>query len=141
MLLLDLSLLIRPLRSILVFSLYASLHTVPRDSCNMGGTPLTLTKALDIAKENQNGQVPPAVSQMLERKIADIWRKIQAQPNTYVMSREEFAVFSYYRSRYDNNRTAQDAVARFWSNYKGESTVDGTSSSSKTPSTHTSGNR
>ena len=107
----------------------------------MGGTPLTLTKALDIAKENQNGQVPPAVSQMLERKIADIWRKIQAQPNTYVMSREEFAVFSYYRSRYDNNRTAQDAVARFWSNYKGESTVDGTSSSSKTPSTHTSGNR
>jgi hypothetical protein len=97
----------------------------------MGGTPLTVTKALEIAKENQNGQVPPNVSAMLERKIGDIWRKIQAQPSTYVMSREEFSVFTYYRARYDNNRVAQDAVARFWSNFKGETSANGGASSSK----------
>ena len=110
----------------------------------MGGTPLTLAKALEIAKENQNGPVPHPVTAMLERKNGDIWRKIEAQPNTYVMSKEEFSVFNYYRSRYDNSRVAQDAVARFWSHYKGESTVDSATVSSKTPSTsgaQSSGNR
>ena len=109
----------------------------------MGGTPLTLAKALEIAKENQNGPVPPPVTAMLEKKISDIWRRIMAQPNTYVLSQEEFSVFNYYRSRYDNNRVAQDAVARFWSHYKGESTVDA-ATASRTPSTsgaQSSGNR
>lgn len=104
----------------------------------MVGTPLTVTKALEIAKENHNGQVPPNVSAMLERKIGDIWRKIQAQPNTYVMSREEFSVFTYYRARYDKDRVAQDAVARFWSNFKGETSANGGASSSKaTPTSGT----
>ncbi|KAL2041086.1 hypothetical protein N7G274_006030 [Stereocaulon virgatum] len=97
----------------------------------MGGAPLTVAKALEIAKENQNGQVPGNVSTLLERKIGDIWRKIQAQPNIYVMSREEFSVFTYYRARYDNNRVAQDAVARFWSNFEGETSANGPASSPK----------
>lgn len=106
--------------------------------CNMGGhtsDSMTVANALEMAKENQNGQIPPGVTQMLERNIGDIWRRIQAQPSTYVMSEEEFAVFTYYRSRYDNNAVAQQAVARFWNHYKGEpSRVDGTRSSSSTPS-------
>lgn len=104
----------------------------------MGGhtsDSMTVANALEMAKENQNGQIPPGVTQMLERNIGDIWRRIQAQPSTYVMSEEEFAVFTYYRSRYDNNAVAQQAVARFWNHYKGEpSRVDGTRSSSSTPS-------
>jgi len=70
----------------------------------MGGIPktqLTVGKALEIAKDNQNGQVPPAVTTMLERSISDIWRRIQAQPASYVMTKDQFAVFTYYRGRYD----------------------------------------
>lgn len=104
----------------------------------MGGqasNQLTVANALEIAKENQNGQIPPAVTQMLERTIGDIWRRIQAQPSTYVMKKEEFAVFTYYRSRFDNNAVAQQAVARFWNHYKVDSPrVDGARSSSSTPS-------
>lgn len=104
----------------------------------MGGqasNQLTVAKALEIAKENQNGQMPPAVTQLLERNIGDIWRRIQAQPSTYVMKREEFAVFTFYRSRYDNNAVAQQAVARFWNHYNGDAArVDGARSSSSTPS-------
>ncbi len=96
---------------------------------------LTVANALEIAKENQNGQIPPAVTQMLERNIGDIWRRIQAQPSTYVMRREEFAVFSYYRSRFEDNAVAQQAVARFWNHFKGDpNLVDGARSSSSTPS-------
>ena len=103
----------------------------------MGGqasNQMTVANALEIAKANMNGQLPPAVNQVLERNIADIWRRIQAQPATYVMKKEEFAVFTYYRSRYDNNAVAQQAVARFWNHYSGDPTlVDGTRSSSNTP--------
>jgi len=100
------------------------------------GNQLTLAKALEIAKENQNGQIPPAVNTLLERSISDTWRRIQAQPNTYIMTKDQFAVFTYYRARYDNNSVAQHAVARFWNHYKGDSTVDGarsTSSASSNP--------
>ena len=105
---------------------------------NMGGqssNQMTVANALEIAKENQNGQIPPAVTQVLERSIGDIWRRIQAQPSTYVMKKEEFAVFTYYRSRYDNSAVAQQAVARFWNHFKGDNPrVDGARSSSSTPS-------
>lgn len=106
---------------------------------NMGGqasNQLTVANALEIAKENQNGQIPPAVTQVLERSIGDIWRRIQAQPSTYVMKQEEFAVFNfYYRSRYADNAIAQQAVARFWNHFKGDAPrVDGARSSSSTPS-------
>lgn len=104
---------------------------------NMGGqasNQLTLANALEIAKANQNGQIPPAVTQILERNIGDIWRRIQAQPSTYILKKEEFAVFSYYRSRYDNNAVAQQAVARFWNHYQGDTPrTDGARSSSSTP--------
>jgi len=105
----------------------------------MGGSPttqLTLAKALEIAKDNQNGQVPPAVTTMLERNISDIWRRIQAQPASYVMTKDQFAVFNYYRGRYDNNPVAQQAVARFWNHYKVDPpVVDGARSSSSSTST------
>ena len=105
----------------------------------MGGqasNQMTVAKALEVAKEHQNGNLPPAVDQVLERSITDIWRRIQAQPSTYVMKKEEFAVFTYYyRSRYEGNAVAQQAVARFWSNFKGDAPgVDGARSSSSTPS-------
>ena len=104
----------------------------------MGGqasNQLTVANALDIAKENQNGTIPPAVTQLLERNIGDIWRRIQAQPSTYVMKQEEFAVFTYYRSRYENNAVARQAVARFWDHYKRDAPrVDGARSPSNTPS-------
>ena len=99
----------------------------------MGSHPnsqMSIAKALDIAKESQNGQLPPTVNAILERKMADIWQKINSQPNTYVMSQEEFAVFSYYRSRYSNNRVASDAVSRFWSNYRGTPSASSNASTS-----------
>lgn len=107
-------------------------------------TQLTVAKALEVAKENQNGQIPPAVTTLLERNISDIWRRIQGQPSTYVMTKEQFAVFNYYRSRYDNNAVAQQAVARFWNHFKGDaSNIDGarsTSSNSSAPGSSSRGN-
>lgn len=87
---------------------------------SLSNTPLTVTKALEVAKEHQPGQVPPAAATLLERHISDIWPRIQAHPTTYVMTKEQFAVFNYYRSRYDNNAVAQQAVTRFWNNSRSD---------------------
>ena len=90
----------------------------------MGGpstSQLTLAKALEIAKGNHNGQVPAAVTTMLENSIRGIWGRIQEKPDTYVMTKDEFAVFSYYRGRYENDPLTQPAVTRFWNHFKIES--------------------
>lgn len=100
-----------------------------------GGNQLTLEKALDLAKD-ANQPTPPAVTAMLERKINEIWQRVQARPTSYVMTTDEFKIFSYFRGRYNNN-VAQQAVSRFWSNYKGDRQspkLDGAKSSSSTPS-------
>lgn len=98
---------------------------------------MTLEKALDLAKD-ANQPTPPSVTAMLERKMSEIWQRIQARPTSYVMTRDEFAVFSYFRSRY-NVPMAQQAVSRFWTHYNGDAhspKLDGArSSSSSTPST------
>ena len=89
----------------------------------MGSTAhdqLTVANALEIVKNSEDGQVHPSVSAILERAIGEIWRRIQAQPTTYVMGREEFAVFNYYHSRFRDSRIAQQAVARFWDHFRGD---------------------
>lgn len=94
----------------------------------MGGHPnaatsaqLTPAKALEIAKNCEDGSVPPSVAAVLDRAISELWQRIQAQPMTYVMNKEEFVVFNYYRSRFASSPTAQHAVARFWNNFQGNS--------------------
>ena len=93
----------------------------------MGNTnQLTAAKALEIARNSEDGSIPPSVTEVLERAISDIWQKIQAQPTEFVMTKEEFVVFNYYRSRFANSPTAQQAVARFWNNFRGDSSeMDG----------------
>lgn len=78
---------------------------------------VTLRQALHIAQNSQNGQIDPQILQILERALARIWSNIQAQPNTYVMSALEFAVFNRYRARSElQNETARKAVSRYWNN-------------------------
>ena len=81
---------------------------------------LTVARALEIVRNNEEGQVHPSVTAVLEKAIGDIWRRIQAQPTTYIMNRDEFAVFNYYRNRFKDSQVAQQAVARFWNHFRGD---------------------
>ena len=90
---------------------------------------LTVARALEIVRNNEEGQVHPSVTAVLEKAIGDIWRRVQAQPTTYIMSRDEFAVFNYYRNRFKDSQIAQQAVARFWNHFRGDaSQVNGSKS-------------
>lgn len=74
----------------------------------------TVEHALEIARDTPEGTQDPSVVDVLENAIADIWRKVQAKPTSYVMSRGEFAVFNYFQSRFLGNELATSAKKRFW---------------------------
>lgn len=75
---------------------------------------LTISKAIEIAYQNKHNHIDPALATFLDQTIDGIWQRVKAQPSTYLFTREEFAVFTYYRSRFDDNEIAQQAVRRFW---------------------------
>ncbi|KAI4238544.1 MAG: hypothetical protein L6R40_005713 [Gallowayella cf. fulva] len=92
----------------------------------MTASHLTPAKALEIARNSEDGSVPPSVAAVLEKAIGELWQRIQAQPSTYVMHKEEFVLFNYFRSRFASVPLAQQAIGRFWNNFQGSSSeVDG----------------
>ena len=86
----------------------------------ISASQLTIARALEIVRNNEEGHVHPSVTTILERAVGDIWRRIQSQPSSYVMNRDEFAVFNFYRNRFKDSQIAQQAVARFWNHFRGD---------------------
>jgi hypothetical protein len=76
---------------------------------------LNYQRAIDIAR-NSEGELDPMVSAYLEGALAEIWHRISRHPDDYVMTRDEFAVFNFYRGRFEKDATAEEAVARYWAN-------------------------
>ena len=78
----------------------------------------SVQNAIQVAQNSTTGQIDPQSRQILETYLNRVWARIQAEPNTYVMTALEFAVFNRYRARprYQNS-TAQKAVQRYWNNH------------------------
>lgn len=76
---------------------------------------LNYQRAIDIAR-NSEGELDSTVSAYLEGALTDIWNRITLQPDTYIMTKDEFAVFNFYRRRFEENETAESAVSRYWAN-------------------------
>ncbi|PVH84473.1 hypothetical protein DL98DRAFT_453307 [Cadophora sp. DSE1049] len=57
-------------------------------------TITTVAQALEVARDTPEGSQDPTVVSILESALTEIWRKIEAQPATYVMTRDEFAAFA-----------------------------------------------
>lgn len=88
---------------------------------NNGGTRqepspgnIAVTQALEIARDSPEGAQNPAVVRILETAVSEIWAKIQARPTSYVMTRDEFAVFNYFQVRFEGHDLAASARRRYW---------------------------
>lgn len=79
----------------------------------------TVRRALESARNCDDGQLDPRMSLILETAISELWRKIQLHPDTYVLSGDEFALFNYFRERFGDSPVARQAVERFWNNFRG----------------------
>ncbi|KAK5134245.1 hypothetical protein LTR08_006788 [Meristemomyces frigidus] len=84
------------------------------NSSNVDGVgALNYQRAIDIAR-NTEGDLDPTVNEYLERAVADIWGRIGSEPDSYLLSKDEFAVFNFYIRRFEGVPQAQQAVARYW---------------------------
>ncbi|QSZ31782.1 hypothetical protein DSL72_001351 [Monilinia vaccinii-corymbosi] len=75
---------------------------------------LSISQALDLARNAEEGADDPLVISVLEVEINRIWIKIQTEPTTYVMSREEYGVFNYFQNRFQGQELATAARRRYW---------------------------
>ncbi|KAH7026099.1 uncharacterized protein B0I36DRAFT_375980 [Microdochium trichocladiopsis] len=75
-----------------------------------------VAQALEIARESPEGAKDPVVSNILESALHSLWAKVVAQPDSYVMTRDEFAVFNYFQHRFEGNKLAIAARRRYWDN-------------------------
>jgi len=83
------------------------------NTANVDGVgALNYQRAIDIAR-NTEGDLDPSVSEYLDNAIQEIWNSIIAYPDTYVLTKDEFAVFNYYRGRFEGD-LAERAVDRYW---------------------------
>jgi hypothetical protein len=73
-----------------------------------------VAQALEIARESPDGASDPTVSTILEQALAQIWHKVETQPDSYIMSRDEFAVFNFFQHRFDGSKLAVTARKRYW---------------------------
>jgi hypothetical protein len=79
--------------------------------------PTTVAQALELARESPEGEQDPTVKEILEAALREVWGKITAQPTSYVMTRDEFAVFNYFQQRFDGQNLAAEAKRRYWDRY------------------------
>lgn len=84
-----------------------------------------IRRALEAARNSEDGQLDPRVSLILEAAISDLWRRVQLQPDTYVPSGTEFSVYNYFQIRFRDSPVAQAMVTRYWNNYRRPSSEEG----------------
>lgn len=93
----------------------------PTTSAGVAGGPAqdaAVAQALEIARESPDGAQDPTVSKILEQALSRTWAKVQAHPDAYIMTRNEFAVFNFFQHRFSGDRTAVGARKRYWDNMR-----------------------
>jgi hypothetical protein len=78
---------------------------------------MSIRQALEIAR-NSESAVDPNISAYLWSSVCNLWAKLEAAPDSYLMDEDEFALFTYFRYNYSNSQVAQSATRRFWDNYR-----------------------
>lgn len=73
--------------------------------------------ALEIARESAEGAQDPIVNFILELAVTKTWVAILAHPRSYVMTRDEFAIFNYFQHRFIGIAKAVTARKRYWDQY------------------------
>lgn len=86
----------------------------PADYNNM--SPSLVAEALEVARDSPDGARDPIVCGILESALSQTWERVLANPEGYVMTPGEFAVFNFYQHRFVGNKLAVAARRRFWDN-------------------------
>ena len=76
---------------------------------------LTYQRAIDIAR-NTEGDLDPNVKAYLDQAITDIWSRLNQNPTTYILTKDEYPVFLRYVEQFGDQQVKQQAIDRYWRN-------------------------
>lgn len=85
----------------------------------------TILRAIITAQNATNDNLDHQTKEVLALAVWAIWRRIQAQPDTYVLTNLEARVFNYHQSLFRGNDIARRALARYWANTHGMDGING----------------
>lgn len=79
--------------------------------------PVDVMQALEIARESEDGGAGDSyIAKTLDQALDNIWDKVKAQPDSYIMSDDEYSLFNYFQHRFIGNDMAVLARRRYWDN-------------------------
>lgn len=87
--------------------------------------PATVQRAIILAQTATNDNLDQPTKDILRLALRAIWRRLQAQPETYVLTNLEARVFNYHQSLYRDDDLARRAWARYWANTHGMNSING----------------
>jgi hypothetical protein len=79
----------------------------------------TIHRAIETAQSATNDNLDQQTKEILQLALRAIWRRIQAQPDTYVLTDLEARVFNYHQSLFRGNDLYRRTLARYWENTHG----------------------
>ncbi len=85
----------------------------------------TIERAIIIAQSATNDNLDQQTKDILTLALRAIWRRIQAQPDTYLLTALEARVFNYHQSLFRGNELARVTWARYWANTHGMNGING----------------
>lgn len=85
----------------------------------------SVRRAIIIAQDATNDNLDQHTKEVLTLALRAIWRRIQAQPDSYILTTLEARVFNYYQSLFRGNDLARCAWARYWENTHGMDGING----------------
>ncbi|KAK3639634.1 hypothetical protein LTR22_017367 [Elasticomyces elasticus] len=74
---------------------------------------LDYRRALRIAR-NTEGDLEPDVREYLERALNDIRGHLQQEPDSYILTKDEFAILNFYVHRFVRHPEVEAAISRYW---------------------------
>ena len=69
--------------------------------------------AYHLEKARNGDEIGSETITVLDNYVAEVWRKIVAQPDSYILTKQEFAVFNYYQARFSGDPRTAAAKARY----------------------------
>ncbi|KAM7195440.1 hypothetical protein V8F20_007499 [Naviculisporaceae sp. PSN 640] len=76
-------------------------------------------EALELAREDIDAMNDETIRGLLEEAITRVWDKVLAEPDTYILGKDEYSLFNFYQHRFNGNPVAIAARRRFWEVYRG----------------------
>lgn len=74
---------------------------------------LALAQAVYVA-QNTTGDIHKRTARFLEKSLLDVRTRLQAEPDSCVLSSAEFALINYYKPALGADEVVERATARFW---------------------------